>query len=169
MIPAKFVEIDKIPLTVNGKVDKRTLHDLAEQHTADEGQRGGSMLPENETQAMLLEIWKDIFGLDSINLHVSYYEIGGDSLKAISIITEINKRMNVEMPISEIFKNDSIIALDHYLKNREESDMEHPIQTAHEKEYYPTSPAQQRMYMLSMLENERELTIFRWPFLSKAG
>ncbi|BCE07341.1 non-ribosomal peptide synthetase [Bacillus paralicheniformis] len=155
MIPAKFVEIDKIPLTVNGKVDKRTLHDLAEQHTADEGQRGGSMLPENETQAMLLEIWKDIFGLDSINLHVSYYEIGGDSLKAISIITEINKRMNVEMPISEIFKNDSIIALDHYLKNREESDMEHPIQTAHEKEYYPTSPAQQRMYMLSMLENER--------------
>ncbi|MEC1022070.1 bacitracin non-ribosomal peptide synthetase BacA [Bacillus paralicheniformis] len=155
MIPAKFVQIDEIPLTVNGKVDKRTLHDLAEQYTADEGQRGGSMLPENETQAMLLEIWKDIFGLDSINLDVSYYEIGGDSLKAISIITEINKRMNVEMPISEIFKNDTIIALDHYLKNREESDMEHPIQKAREKEYYPTSPAQQRMYMLSMLENER--------------
>ncbi|MEB3130340.1 bacitracin non-ribosomal peptide synthetase BacA [Bacillus paralicheniformis] len=155
MIPAKFVQIEEIPLTVNGKVDKRTLHDLAEQHTADEGQRGGRMLPENETQAMLLEIWKDIFGLDSINLDVSYYEIGGDSLKAISIITEINKRMNVEMPISEIFKNDTIIALDHYLKNREESDMEHPIQKAREKEYYPTSPAQQRMYMLSMLENER--------------
>ncbi|MCY8217765.1 amino acid adenylation domain-containing protein, partial [Bacillus haynesii] len=155
MIPAKFVQIDEIPLTVNGKVDKRTLHDLAEQQTADEGQRGGSMLPENETQAMLLEIWKDIFGLDSVNLDVSYYEIGGDSLKAISIITEINKRMNVEMPISEIFKNDTIIALDHYLKNREESDMEHPIQKAREKEYYRTSPAQQRMYMLSMLENER--------------
>ncbi|MEC1551719.1 bacitracin non-ribosomal peptide synthetase BacA [Bacillus haynesii] len=155
MIPAKFVQIDEIPLTVNGKVDKRTLHDLAEQQTADEGQRGGSMLPENETQAMLMEIWKDIFGLDSVNLDVSYYEIGGDSLKAISIITEINKRMNVEMPISEIFKNDTIIALDHYLKNREESDMEHPIQKAREKEYYRTSPAQQRMYMLSMLENER--------------
>ncbi|WP_275667432.1 non-ribosomal peptide synthetase [Bacillus swezeyi] len=155
MIPVKFVKLDEIPLTVNGKIDKRILQELAEQQTIDEGTAGGLIHPENETQAMLLEIWKDIFGLDSINLDVSYYEIGGDSLKAISIIAEINKRMNVEMPIGEIFKNDTIIALDRYLKNREDHHIEKPIKKAAVKEYYAASPAQKRMYMLSMMENER--------------
>ncbi|NWN77335.1 non-ribosomal peptide synthetase [Bacillus sp. (in: firmicutes)] len=155
MIPVKFVNIDEIPLTVNGKIDKRKLHQLAEEQTGDEGTSGACIEPENETQAMLLEIWKDIFGLDSINLNVSYYEIGGDSLKAISMISEINKKMNVEMPIGEIFKNDTIIALDRYLKSRKDQHIENTIKKAAVKEYYPASPAQKRMYMLSMMENER--------------
>ncbi|MEK5097378.1 amino acid adenylation domain-containing protein [Bacillus sp. FSL W8-0848] len=155
MIPAKFVKIDEIPLTVNGKIDKRILQELAEQQTIDEGAADGLMQPENETQAMLLKIWKDIFGLNRINLDVSYYELGGDSLKAISIIAEINKRMNVEMPIGEIFKNDTIIALDQYLKTREDNHVENPIKKALEKQYYAASPTQKRMYMLSMMENER--------------
>ncbi|MDI3411488.1 condensation domain-containing protein [Bacillus sonorensis] len=155
MIPVKFVNIDEIPLTVNGKIDKRKLHQLAEEQTGDEGTSGACIEPENETQAMLLEIWKDIFGLDSINLNVSYYEIGGDSLKAISMISEINKKMNVEMPIGEIFKNDTIIALDRYLKSRKDQHIENTIKKAAVKEYYPASLSPKRMYMLSMMENER--------------
>lgn len=63
--------------------------------------------------------------------------------------------MNIELPIGEIFKNDSVIALDHYLAANSYLTRRNTIERAPLKEFYGTSPAQKRMYMLSMLENGR--------------
>ncbi|PEU19965.1 non-ribosomal peptide synthetase, partial [Bacillus wiedmannii] len=155
MIPVRFFRIDEIPLTVNGKVNKSILEEFVKNQAIDEVAATKCEEPENETQAELLNIWKDIFALENIGIDVSYYEIGGDSLKAISLVTEIKKRMNMEVPIGEIFKNNTIKALDNYLKNSQDNNKEILIKRVSKKDYYATSPAQKRMYMLSMLENNR--------------
>ncbi|MEL4011745.1 amino acid adenylation domain-containing protein, partial [Bacillus velezensis] len=154
MIPANFFRIDKIPLTVNGKVNRSILKEYLENQEINEV-AAASLQAESGTQEELLEIWKDIFGMKQIGIDTNFYEIGGDSLKAIAIITEIKKRMNIEVPIGEIFKNDSVIALDHYLTANQYLTHQNTIERAPKKEFYATSPMQKRMYMLSMMEDER--------------
>ncbi|WP_139487922.1 non-ribosomal peptide synthase/polyketide synthase [Brevibacillus dissolubilis] len=155
MIPARFFQIDEIPLTVNGKVNKSMLVEFAKVQPLDEVAATTYEEPTDEMQTMLLNIWKEVFQLEHIGTDVSYYEIGGDSLKAIRIVAEVNKKMNIEIPIGEIFKNDTILALDHYLKNRSDAYQENKIKRIAKQDYYPTSPAQNRMYLLSKLENDR--------------
>ncbi|PDY87063.1 non-ribosomal peptide synthetase, partial [Bacillus toyonensis] len=155
MIPSRFFKIDEIPLTVNGKVNKSILGELIKNHELDEVAATKCEEAENETQAQILDIWKDVFGIENIGIDTNYYEIGGDSLKAISIVTEIKKRMNIEVPIGEIFKNDTIKVLDQYLKNSQDNHRGNMIERISKKDYYATSPSQKRMYMLSMMENNR--------------
>jgi amino acid adenylation domain-containing protein len=155
MIPANFFRIDKIPLTVNGKVNRSILEEFLTNQAINEVAATKYLQAENATQEKLLDIWKDVFRLGNIGADTNYYEIGGDSLKAIAIITEIKKRMNIEVPIGEIFKNDSVIALDNYLTSNQYINRENAIDKAAIKEYYATSPAQKRMYILSMMENDR--------------
>ncbi|WP_367387265.1 amino acid adenylation domain-containing protein [Bacillus vallismortis] len=155
MIPANFFRIDKIPLTVNGKVNRSILEEFLANQDINEVATAASLQAESETQEELLEIWKDVFGMKQIGIDTNFYEIGGDSLKAIAIITEIKKRMNIEVPIGEIFKNDSVIALDHYLTADRYLTHQNTIERAPKKEFYATSPMQKRMYMLSMMENDR--------------
>ncbi|QQP77975.1 amino acid adenylation domain-containing protein [Bacillus sp. TK-2] len=155
MIPSRFFKIDEIPLTVNGKVNKSILGELIKNHELDEVAATTCEESENETQAKILDIWKDVFEIENIGIDTNYYEIGGDSLKAISIVTEIKKRMNIEVPIGEIFKNDTIKVLDQYLKNSQDNHRGNRIERVSKKDYYATSPSQKRMYMLSMMENNR--------------
>ncbi|MGX5439995.1 amino acid adenylation domain-containing protein [Bacillus thuringiensis] len=155
MIPSRFFRIDEIPLTVNGKVNKSILGEFIKNQAIDEVAATKWEEAETETQARLLDIWKNAFGLENIGIDANYYEIGGDSLKAISIVTEIKKRMNIEVPIGEIFKNDTIKALDKYLKNSQDNSRENLIKRVSKKDYYATSSSQKRMYMLSKMENDR--------------
>ncbi|MED4400360.1 non-ribosomal peptide synthetase, partial [Metabacillus fastidiosus] len=155
MVPVNFFRIDKIPLTVNGKVNKNILEEFLTHQVINEVAATEWAEAENETQEKLLDIWKNVFGLENIGVDVNYYEIGGDSLKAISIINEIKKRMNIEVPIGEIFKNDSVKALDNYLMSKQYNSRGNSINKAAKQECYATSPAQKRMYMLSMMENNR--------------
>ncbi len=91
MIPSRFFKIDEIPLTVNGKVNKSILGELIKDHELDEVAATKCEEAENEIQAQILDIWKDVFGIENIGIDTNYYEIGGDSLKAISIVTEIKR------------------------------------------------------------------------------
>ncbi len=153
MIPARFIKVENIPLTVNGKVNKSALLEIAKNQKAEAVEAVKCRPPENNMQKLLIEIWKEILGINSISIDDNYYEIGGDSLKAIAIISEIDKRMNIKVPVREIFRNCTINTLSGYLQRRQENKKEDTIKRVDERDYYPTSPAQKRMYALSKMDS----------------
>lgn len=100
MVPSKFVPIESIPLTANKKVDKRALPDPDEMGM----ETGTDYCPaSNEVEKHLVKIWEEVIGRNRIGINDNYFDIGGDSIKAIQIMARLQK-VNLKCDISDFFK-----------------------------------------------------------------
>jgi acyl carrier protein len=122
MVPSYFIQIEKIPLTANGKIDRKSLPDpritFGNEYIA----------PRNEIEEQLVVIWSEILGIEreKIGINFNFFDLGGHSLKAVILISKIKEVLNVNIPISNIFKEPTIENLSiliNFAKNREESNI----------------------------------------------
>jgi amino acid adenylation domain-containing protein len=104
--------------------------------------------PANHTEQVLAHIWSKFFGFQQVGTHDDFFELGGDSLKATVMVSKIHKELNVEVPISEFFNRPTPEALAQYIRHQNEKNVTLPLQPAEEKNYYPLSSAQKRLYIL---------------------
>jgi acyl carrier protein len=107
--------------------------------------------PVNQYEKALAEIWQTLFGIDRIGVLDDFFELGGDSLKAMTMLSKIHKQLDVRIPLSVMFASPTIKELVEYV-NRGEKDRYASIQPVEEKEYYPASSAQKRMFILNRLK-----------------
>jgi acyl transferase domain-containing protein/acyl carrier protein len=107
--------------------------------------------PTDSHQQKIIDLWQQLFGFELIGIRDDFFELGGDSLKAITVIAHIHKELNVEIPIQEFFYHPTIKYLAGYIKQAENI-IYSSIQPAEKKEYYPLSSAQQRFYILQQME-----------------
>ena len=108
MIPAFFVGLDTLPLTANGKLDRKALPapDLARfQATQD------YVAPRDSTEQTLAGLWRMLLKLDEVGIHEDFFELGGHSLTATRLVAHISKDFGVEMPLRAIFENPTIESL----------------------------------------------------------
>jgi non-ribosomal peptide synthase protein (TIGR01720 family) len=122
MIPAHFVRVEKIPLTLNGKLDRQALPEPVfnldtENHEA----------PVNTIQEKLAETWQEILGLKKIGINNNFFEIGGDSIKAIRISARLQKA-GLKMEIRDLFLNPTIIQLSRYIKKTDRLIPQEPVE-----------------------------------------
>ncbi|MCP4216226.1 MAG: hypothetical protein GY765_16380 [bacterium] len=143
MVPAHIITIEQIPLTPNGKVDRKAL--------PEPGVEAGNnfVAPATETEKLLQNIWAEVLGLDkeSIGAQSDFFRIGGHSLKAAILTGAIHKETDVKIPLMEIFKSPTIKGLAKYIDSAGKQIFE-TIPVAEKKEYYPLSSAQKRLYLL---------------------
>jgi len=99
MIPSVLMKIEEFPLTPNGKIDKKRLPAPDVRHSAKEGY----VAPESETEMTLVDIWQQVMGLEKIGIRDGFFELGGHSLKAVRIMIQIRKEMNVEVSLKTLF------------------------------------------------------------------
>ncbi|HYE53805.1 MAG TPA: amino acid adenylation domain-containing protein [Chitinophagaceae bacterium] len=92
-------------------------------------------------------LWQDFFGRAEIGMDEDFFEIGGDSLKALTMIGRIHKKLNVEVSLSEFFRRPTIQGLSQYVQAVKRQD-DAAIQKAPQVAYYPLSSAQKRVYFL---------------------
>ncbi len=147
MIPAHIEIIEAIPLTGSGKVDRKKLPGpLA-------GRNRKYTPPANRLEQDLVEIWSKVLRLEksSIGVEDNFFEMGGHSLKATILVTDLHKQLNFRISLKEIFSMPTIRGLSEYLLTREK-DNYIPIEPAVVKEYYELSSAQKRMYVAQQLE-----------------
>ena len=107
--------------------------------------------PRNPLEKQIADIWQKFFGINAIGIHDDFFELGGDSLKVMTITSRIHKALDVVIPLGEFFNYPTIASLSTYIYNSRESKYS-GIQPVEKKEYYPLSPAQNRLYILHRIE-----------------
>jgi len=108
--------------------------------------------PITPTQKALVTIWEDLLGMPQVGIRDSFFELGGDSLKAINFIGRIRQELQVEVPLDQFFAHPTLLQLSHYIEEKNQKTQFESIKVLEKKEYYKLSSSQQRMYVLQHLE-----------------
>nr|WP_295871849.1 non-ribosomal peptide synthetase [uncultured Chitinophaga sp.] len=147
MVPAYFIRLKKLPLTVNGKLDRNVLPDPDLQSTEN------YIAPSGAVALRLAAIWSEILQADisQISADSSFFDIGGHSLKASILVNRINKEFEVGIQLKDIFTWQDIAGQAGLIAGMTQQRFV-TIGRAAEKEYYPLSSSQKRLYFLYQLD-----------------
>jgi acyl carrier protein len=109
MIPSYFIQIDKFPLTPNGKVDKKSLPDPEvkpdKEYTA----------PKSGKEKIIANTWKNVLNLDKVSIYDNFFDIGGNSLNIIQVNSKLQEALEIEISIEKMFEYPTINSLANYL------------------------------------------------------
>lgn len=106
MLPSKMAQMQKLPRTPNGKVDKRALPNVT--MAVD---KIAFVAAETPIEKELVTIWQELMGLDTIGVHDDFFTLGGHSLLAAKLITVIQNKMGVKIPLIDVFEYSTIAKL----------------------------------------------------------
>jgi hypothetical protein len=107
MIPNIFVTLETMPLTPNGKVDRRALPDP--ELTAAEN--NDFMAPRNETEMTVAHLWQELLSVPNIGLHDNFFRLGGHSLLVTQLIARLRSSFPVHLPLNIVFEKPTVYAL----------------------------------------------------------
>ena len=153
MVPTYFVELDDFPYTPNGKIDKKKLPEPKFEKIEKK-----IILPRNEVDKKLVKALKEILNIDEISLEDDFFELGGDSLSAITLCAKIQSEFNVNILVKDILANTQIQELSNEISEKiakgEYEERTIRISPIEKAEYYETSSAQKRIYYTSKMAGE---------------
>ncbi|MCO7199084.1 MupA/Atu3671 family FMN-dependent luciferase-like monooxygenase [Pseudoalteromonas sp. OANN1] len=114
MIPTAWLVLENLPLTLNGKINRRALPkiDVA-------AQQGNFVAAASDTEKALVELWSDLLAMKAykISCNISFFDLGGHSLLLTKMLAEVKSQFNVELSFRDIFENATIQTLAAYLDN----------------------------------------------------
>ncbi|MBU9710031.1 amino acid adenylation domain-containing protein, partial [Paenibacillus sp. AK121] len=147
MIPSYFVQLERMPLTTNGKVDRKALPEP----------QGGIqtgveyVAPRNRTESQLVKIWEEVLGYSGIGVLDNFFDLGGHSLRATTLVSKVHQELNVELPLRDVFRYSTIEEMALAISRIGEQSFS-SIPLAGARTYYPLSSAQKRLFILNQLE-----------------
>lgn len=130
MVPTRFVAMDHLPVTINGKIDRQQLQTIQLPPWHEEPV---AVQPADEIEAELLSIWRSTMETQAIRLEDNFFEIGGHSLLAAAVFEQIQKRFSVQLPLSTLFEAPTIKLLASRIRDRKESSGWTPLVAVQEK------------------------------------
>jgi len=107
MIPGAFVMLDALPLTPNGKVNRKA---LPTPDTARQELQADKVAPRTRAEEILAKIWREVFHREFISIHNNFFEVGGDSILSIQIISKANSA-GLHLTVKQIFQHQTIAEL----------------------------------------------------------
>ncbi len=148
MVPSYFVNLKAVPLTSNGKVDRKALP------APDLEAMEERVKPADEIEERLVEIWSELLdvNIDTLDVNTGFFEIGGHSLKAIMLITKIHKEFQRKIALTDIFHMPTIRGIAGHLRKGAPEEFA-AIEPAPRQDYYPLSAGQKRLYVLEKTES----------------
>jgi len=117
MTPAAWVMLEKLPLTLNGKVDHRALPEPQDDPRADDG--GGT--PGTPMEELLAGVWGEVLGLEQVRREEDFFELGGHSLLATQVMSRIREVCGVELALRELFEHSTVADLAERLEQARKS------------------------------------------------
>jgi len=124
MVPAAFVVLDAMPVNLNQKIDRLALPapTLADLATAT-----SFVAPRNDYELRLTQIWETLLGISPIGVQDNFFDIGGDSLQIVSLMTQIEREFGKTLPLSTVLTEPTIEQLAAVLKQSKQSDIHQSI------------------------------------------
>jgi amino acid adenylation domain-containing protein len=124
MVPAYFVFLENIPLTSNGKVDRKALPDPHE--SINPGTE--YVAPGNKLEEKLVEIWKKELDLEKIGIKDNFFNLGGDSIKSVGLVSLINEEFNIKLKVVDLYQNETVekfaIKINEYERTTSDDELE---------------------------------------------
>jgi amino acid adenylation domain-containing protein len=147
MVPAIFIKLDALPLTSNGKVDRKALPKPESHHIP----RSDYEAPVTETEVALAQIWQNLLNIGSVSRNDNFFSLGGHSLLAIRLMSLIQQTLECSLSLKDLFENPVIKDLSVVLDGAERvSDA--PMLLADRSQRLPLSWAQQRLWFITQLD-----------------
>ncbi|MFE2164046.1 non-ribosomal peptide synthase/polyketide synthase [Streptomyces sp. NPDC059447] len=144
MVPAAIVQLDALPVTVNGKLDRSALP------APEFG--GGGRAPATPVEAALCALFAEVLGLEQVGAEDSFFVLGGDSLLAMRLIAKIRSELNAEVNIRELFGAPTVAAIARLVESDQDGVVRAGVVVRERPEVLPLSFGQQRMWFLNRLE-----------------
>ncbi|MEO8153078.1 MAG: amino acid adenylation domain-containing protein [Rhizobacter sp.] len=147
MMPTAFVTLDALPLTANGKLDRRA---LPAPGTAGRGDRAGEA-PSGDTEITLATIWADVLQVAQVGRQDDFFSLGGHSLLAVKAVSRLRQAFGVEVGVTELFAH-PVLADFARAVEQARPDVLPPIDLVPRDDRLPLSFAQSRLWFLSQLQ-----------------
>ncbi|MEL6160846.1 MAG: amino acid adenylation domain-containing protein [Cyanobacteria bacterium J06554_11] len=147
MVPSAWVPLSQLPLTKNGKLNRRALPapDFSSvQLSAD------YVAPRTPVEQQIAEIWAEVLAVEQVGIHDNFFELGGHSLLAIQVMARLRQRLDREIPLNVLFTTSTLEALAERCADIEA--VRAPLVCANRDQAIPLSFAQQRIWFLQQLE-----------------
>ncbi|HEY1939137.1 MAG TPA: amino acid adenylation domain-containing protein [Candidatus Angelobacter sp.] len=151
MVPSAYVAMDKMPLTANGKIDRRQLPapEWETEAKIDEAH------PKTVVEELLAGIWAEVLGLEAVGPEANFFGMGGHSLLATQVISRARQVFSVELPLRAIFEGPTVREMAARIEEgRQEGKMKAapPIKKADRNRALPLSYAQQRLWFIEQMD-----------------
>lgn len=151
MLPNLFMALDELPLTANGKIDRKRLP--APAITSNDEQ----VLPDGEVPQQLLAIFRELLQAPGFGFRQNFFDAGGDSLIAMRAIAAINQKFGTELSLRQIFRNPTIADIFEAIKETAQTESSLPaIEPADRNQPLPLSYSQARLWFIDQLEGPND-------------
>ncbi len=126
MIPSAFLMVDAIPLMAGGKVDRRALPDPPNTRP---NLDNPLVAPRTPAEEQLAQIWSEVLSLDQVGIHDNFFDLGGHSLAATRVVSQIIRNFQLEIPLRSLFEAPTIAQMaavikEHQAKKLEQNDLD---------------------------------------------
>ncbi|MES2936925.1 MAG: non-ribosomal peptide synthase/polyketide synthase, partial [Pseudomonadota bacterium] len=147
MVPAHFVVLEALPLSPNGKLDRKAL-------PAPDTSRGetGYVAPRTPTEATLASIWADVLKVDRVGVQDNFFALGGHSLLATQLVSRMRTALDVELPLRTLFEAPTVAQLAGRVQAAQQAALPAIERVPRTGEALPLSFAQQRLWFIDRLE-----------------
>lgn len=152
MVPSAFVSLETLPLTSNGKVNRRALKAPMEL-SGDTS----FVLPRTPTEEVIASIIATVLGLKQVGIHDNFFELGGHSLLATQVISRLRETFSVELPLRCLFESPTVAELNEFIWTRLQTGsglITPAIKPAPRDTNLPLSWSQARLWFIDQLENQ---------------
>ncbi|BAY78314.1 amino acid adenylation domain-containing protein [Nostoc linckia NIES-25] len=150
MMPQAFVILEEMPLTANGKVDRRALPAPDLQSDKDK-----YVAPRTPIEELLAQIWAQVLKVELVGIHENFFELGGHSLLATQLISRIRSHFQVELPLRELFAGGTVAELAQLIEQLQQQKLQltaPPILPRPRDVQLPLSFAQTRLWFLDQFD-----------------
>ncbi len=152
VVPSAFVNLDALPLSANGKVDRLALPDPDNARPA---LAADYVAPGNAIQLRLSEIWSEVLRVQRIGINDNFFELGGHSLLATQVVSRVRNEFNIQMPLRVLFEHPTVAEMAESVATATATDQRleiRPITSADGNGSAPLSLTQQSFWFLDQLE-----------------
>ncbi|MCG8341692.1 MAG: amino acid adenylation domain-containing protein [Chlorobiales bacterium] len=115
MIPVHFECLEKMPTTPSKKLDINKLPDVVVEVDSHDDER---VKPQTELEKKLTSVWEEVLGVKNLGIHDNFWEVGGDSLKAMRLITRIKKEGYIDFGLREAFEYQTVASIVEYIEKK---------------------------------------------------